>query len=227
MSVRVSGRTAGGPAPPLRLLLWLAMGVLFSGFTGCGIGTDDAPRALPASTTTSTTVPTGNSSLDRGVFWFVQAEKLVPVLRPVSEFSPEVFMDTLLVPPQTTEGEGLSNAIPAGTELLETRTVNGITEVDLSADFEDVVGPGSTRAIGQIVVTLTALPEVQGVRFAVEGEPIEVTSLDPDRGTVSVVNACDYAELLAEPLGETTQVSPNQEEILETRRNDLREACEP
>ncbi|MGI9578846.1 MAG: GerMN domain-containing protein [Microthrixaceae bacterium] len=192
---------------------------------GCGIGTDDSPRALPASTTTSTSVPTENPGPERAVFWFVQAEKLVPALRPVSAFSPDAFIETLLVPPTSVEGEGLSNAIPAGTELLGTQTLDGITEVDLSEGFEDVVGPGSSRAIGQIVMTLTGLDEVDGVRFAVDGEPIDVTSLDPDRGTVSVVNACDYSELLAEPLGETTQVSPVQEEILENRRTELRDTC--
>lgn len=193
----------------------------------CGIGTDESPRALPASTTTSSTLPSDVQGPERAVFWFVQAEKLVPALRPVAAFSPDAIMETLLVPPESSEGEGLSNAIPAGTELLGTETRDGITEVNLSAEFEDVVGPGSSRAIGQIVMTLTDIEDVDGVRFAVDGEPIEVTSLDPDRGTVQVVNACDYAELLAEPLGETTRLSPVQEEILENRRTELRDSCPP
>ena len=214
--------TPGRIRGPVAALLVLACSAALG---ACGIATDENPRALPGNTTTTTTPQSDAAGPERGIFWFVQAEALVPVLRPVSEFTPAEFVNTLLVPPESSEGESLSNAIPAGTELLGTRTAGAIVEVDLSSEFEDVVGPGSSRAIGQIVMTLTGLEDVDAVRFAIEGETIDVTSLDPDRGTVQVATTCDYSALLAEPLGETTRISPVQEQILVNKRSRVRDDC--
>ncbi|MCP4436808.1 MAG: GerMN domain-containing protein [Actinomycetia bacterium] len=191
----------------------------------CGIGTDSDPRALPVTTSTTTTEAPGSTGPEKFNLYFVQADSLVPVARQIPARTPTAVIESLLVAPDESEGTGLSSSIPAATRLLGLLTVDGLVEVDLSEDFEDVVGPGRSRAIGQMVMSVTALEEIDGVRFSIEGDPIDVNSLDPERGIVSVVDACDYFDLLAEPQAEDLELSFAQRTVLDLRREDLRQQC--
>ena len=68
-------------------------------------------------------------------------------------------------------------AIPEGTRFLGLRIEGGIATVNLSREFES--GGGSASVLGrlaQVVYTLTQFPTVQGVRFELDGEPVEVFS---------------------------------------------------
>ena len=89
-------------------------------------------------------------------------------------------MNALLAGPNDTElgaRPAMFTAIPAGTRLLGLRIEGGIATVNLSREFES--GGGSASVLGrlaQVVYTLTQFPTVQGVRFELDGEPVEVFS---------------------------------------------------
>jgi hypothetical protein len=190
---------------------------------GCGIGVDSEPRALPLSTTTSTTAAPESSGDAPSIIYVVQTERLVPLTRSLETRTPEAVMGSLLVPPTSAEGTRLSSSIPAATELLGLRLDSGTLFVDLSSDFEDVVGPARQQAIGQVVLSETLLPDVDRLSFSIDGDLLQVTS--PDRGDVDVVDECDYASLLADPDAEETELSEGQTALLRLRREDLDQRC--
>jgi hypothetical protein len=67
--------------------------------------------------------------------------------------------------------------IPDGTRFLGLRIEGGVATVNLSREFQS--GGGSASVLGrlaQVVYTLTQFPTVQGVRFELDGEPVEVFS---------------------------------------------------
>jgi len=201
-------------------VIWLVMGTLLLTSAACGVGVDDEPRALPV-TTTSTSVPTDPSGDEFSVLYMSQAEQLVPITRNLSDRTPQSVMESLLVPPQN-EGSGLSSAIPAGTEVLSIEEEGGVVTVNLSEAFDDVVGTRRQLALGQMVESLVPLDGVERVAFEIEGEPLEVTT---SAGDVFEVGECDYAELLADPVAETTSLGEGQLILLQRRRDNLAESC--
>ncbi len=73
----------------------------------------------------------------------------------------------------------ISTAIPEGTTALGVEVNEGTATVDLSAEYGE--GGGSASMFGrlaQVVYTLTRLPDVTEVQFAIEGEPIGLFSAE-------------------------------------------------
>jgi hypothetical protein len=104
-------------------------------------------------------------------------------------------LGALLQMPESSERvNGLGSSIPTGTRLQGLQTDGTTLSVDLSDDFENVVGTARQQAIGQMVLTATEFAGVQDVRFLVDGKPLQVTS--PTRGDTTTVGACDYESLL-------------------------------
>ena len=87
-------------------------------------------------------------------------------------------LEALLDGPSEAEAaEGVSTAIPEGTQLLGVSVEDGIATVDLSAEYES--GGGSLSMflrLAQVVYTVTQFPTVQGVLFELDGQPVEVFS---------------------------------------------------
>ena len=208
------------------VLLAALAAVLGMAAGGCGIDNDPEPRALPISTTTSTTTVPEQSGTEPSIIHFVQAEKLVPLTREIPARNPEAVMESLFTPPTPADGTGLSSAIPPSTELLGMELTDGLLRVDLSEEFEGVVGQVRSQAIGQIVLTQTILPQVDRLSFSIDGDPLRVQSLDPDRGEVEVVEDCDFVELLAEPGADTTRLTAQQETILAVQRDEMTARCD-
>lgn len=206
----------------LRLLLGVAL--LLSVTAACGIDADTEPRALPVTTTTTsapTTEPQGDQESE---IYVVKNNALVPITRRLPASTTREVMNSLLVPPTTVEGQGLSSSIPAATQLIEiTGPDDGLLDIDLSSEFEDVQAEARVLALGQIVMSQTLLPGVERIRFSVEGEPLSIFS--PKRGDVKVVDACDYAQSLADPQAEDVDVSAQQALELTRRREALTTAC--
>jgi spore germination protein GerM len=89
-----------------------------------------------------------------------------------------VALETLLGGPTAVEAAaGIDTAIPAGIRLLDVSIEDGIATVDLSSEFDS--GSGSLAMmlrLAQVVHTVTQFPTVQGVRFELDGEPVEIFS---------------------------------------------------
>ena len=96
--------------------------------------------------------------------------------------------------------------------------------VDLSKEFENVVGPSRQQAIAQMVLTATEFPEVRSLRFLVDGKPVQVTS--PTRGDTTTVTDCDYRSLLptADEVAKA-DLDAATTERLNLRRESLEQRC--
>lgn len=77
-------------------------------------------------------------------------------------------MSALLAGPPADAVE-LTSIIPAGTRVLSWSMEDGVANVELSATYAELVGVDLTLADYCVALTLTQLPEVEGVRITVNG----------------------------------------------------------
>lgn len=152
----------------------------------CGVPSDEAPRAISATdvpfglldavgttTTTASLVPELQPGVAVTVYLLDRDGLLLPVSRRSSVGGPVDVLRALLEGPRPDESAaGLRSALPVATELLAFRTgpETGAAIVDLSDDFLTVQGEQQIKAVAQVVLTLTELPGITGVRFAFEGQ---------------------------------------------------------
>lgn len=161
----------------------------------CGVGVDDSPRALPLEETTTTVATAPSSGQFSTVLYLLREGKLMPLIQELPDPSTETALAALLQAPREDSGQ-LSTSIPSGTELLSVDRRGDRVVVDLSSDFDDVVGLSRQQAIGQMVMTITQQLPAVAVEFRVDGRTITVSS--PSRGDVNEVGQCDFAGLLAD-----------------------------
>ncbi len=84
----------------------------------------------------------------------------------------QAVMETLLSGPVTAQGY-IIRFLADGTRLYSAKVSGGICYVNLSREFlnENIVAPdGTSLTVYAIVNSLTALPDVSGVQFLIEGE---------------------------------------------------------
>ena len=143
------------------------------------------PSPGPTPAPTPEVTPSGETTTVRAYFFlgsFQDNAGLVPVLReiPRTQAVGAAAMAQLLAGPNDIElgaRPAMYTTIPEGTRFLGLEITNGIATVDLSREFE--TGGGSASVLGrlaQVVYTLTQFPTVRGVRFELDGEPVEVFS---------------------------------------------------
>ena len=181
---------------------------------GCGIPTDDGPRAIsrenvPDDVVDATTEATASQPTVTAPIYLVQSPedpRLVTVHRRVPAGSPAADPDTAAVletllrataNPQE-QADGITNLIPQDTRLAsQPELVGGTLMVDLTREIFDVEGEPQRAAFGQIVCTANALEGVRSVRFLVQGEPRAVQA---DSGATEgpVTCADNYERLLAD-----------------------------
>jgi spore germination protein GerM len=193
-------------------VLAAAIGML--GLAGCGIPTDDGPRAISrenvpdeAVATTETTGPT--PTVDTTIFLvqspdenprLVAVERPVPVESTSSSPEPAAVLELLLgaVADDEEQDEGIINLIPDTTRLeSQPELQSGTLLIDLTRGIFDIAGVPQRAAFGQIVCTADELEGVDVVRFAVDGEPVQAPT---DTGQSELVTCDrDYRRLLVEP----------------------------
>ncbi len=188
---------------------------------GCGIPTDEQPRAIPddaipeaaregvPGATASTNAPNASTQTEQlylvrtGETGQVGGERLQPV--PVEIQSPNdpddlprVVIDALIELNPTESGQsGLVNAVPTGTRVLSARVADDeVLDLDLT-NLEDVDSSQLRLAVAQIVFSatgITALP-VRGVRFFIDGEPAAVPTEAGTSGTGEVITRSSFPRL--------------------------------
>ena len=68
---------------------------------------------------------------------------------------------------------GFGSVVPAGTELRSASVEDGLARLDLTSEFTAGDGTESMcMRVGQLVYTATALPNVDAVEVALEGQPV-------------------------------------------------------
>jgi spore germination protein GerM len=170
---------------------------------GCGIPEDRHPTALPGgvitpglgSTTTTATTPSNPEPTMEATVFLVRAEHVAPVVRRTTRADLQTVLGLLITGPTEAElGAGMRTAISPQTQLHSV-AVNGTTAViDVTSAFVEVAGQEQILALAQVVLTATTVPGITEVRFALEGQPVDVPRAD---GTLSSgpLSATDYAAL--------------------------------
>jgi hypothetical protein len=173
--------------------------VLLALLSGCGIPTDGEPRPLADETPSSIVDP----EPERGdttarVYLVTNDELLVPRTRArEGAKTPEnVLKALLLATSEEEQQDGLQTSIPPRTTLVDVGEEDGILAVDLSEAWGALENPAALFAYAQVVLTLTELPGVDGVRFLVEGEAVD-TAPTVNQTPSDIVTAEDYTELVA------------------------------
>jgi len=189
---------------------WGAAGVVLALLAGCGLtpssGVQDIdPRSLPGrlvATPTATASPSVESVASGGGVYFVREEQLVarPQTSDTRALLPGVqaLLDALSAGPDETDRDrGVGTALPPATALRATALEGAVLTVDLTVDQ---MPPDQTLAIAQIVLTVTSLNEVGGVRLTVNGEPIRAP-LASGAQTDRPLTRADFAGMLAAGAG--------------------------
>ena len=140
--------------------------------TGCGFSPDTAPRPIEIDeVSVVTSVPGGDIAAQTTDMWFVDGSVLVSVEASVADLAPATVLGAL-IGGGAARPSGLRSAIPPATELLGVALDGSVAIVDLSSAFTLVGGDEEIRAVGQVVLTLTALDGITGVRLFIDGNPV-------------------------------------------------------
>ncbi len=154
---------------------------------GCGIPVEERARPLPADMIPSSLPAQGpaasSASGDRGAasadVFLVRNSRLVRVGRqPWDPPLLEGAIAALLRGPTATErADGVRTALTRPVRLAGA-VAAGVPLIDVTGSLADVEGEEQILALAQLVFTLTALPSVDGVSFALDGRPVEVPTGD-------------------------------------------------
>jgi germination protein M len=153
---------------------------------GGTVATSGSPTTTESPELTTTTIGTESPSTTAAApadtttvrVYFSRDEKMAAVTRviPKTQQVGAAAMKALLEGPTAAEADaGMTTCIPEGTTFLGLEISDGVAIVDLSAEYGSGGGSLSmfTR-LAQVVFTLTQFPTVDGVRFKLDGEVIDV-----------------------------------------------------
>lgn len=179
-----------------------ALVVVLLALAGCGIPTDGEPRVITdESTTTAAPATSGGSGSSATIFLTSPAGDdpedqvtLVGVTRRLDgPPTPETVLDAVLAPTtQQDATRGYQSLIPPDTTLESLDLEDGVLTVELSEQWSDLKRPEALQGYAQVVLSVTELGEVSGVRFAVDGEVLQAPTPSGDE---QVVTARDYDDL--------------------------------
>ena len=199
----------------------LAAIALVSTLAGCGIGTDEAAREIPAGAvpeslrqdTSPTTV--GPDDPDRAhmtTIYLVRTDRGsaassleavdVPISTPGSTSEAAELATEALAQarPDALGRPDLLNAVPPGMQVLRAETSSdGVLDLDVT-ELDAVEGSLQRLAVAQIVFTLTALStRIDAVRFSVEGIAVAVPVENGSIPAGQAVRRTDDPSLLTGP----------------------------
>ncbi len=162
---------AGG-SRPTGPVTWLLVLVALAFASGCGL-----PASGPVEEVSVPTVrgdPSAPHPADgrrEVTVYFVRGSHLQAVSRTVTEPGPQAAVDLLLAGPRRSEVmAGLRTALsPQDLTVLSGPDDSGTVTVAVSRQFTGLSGGNQLLAVAQVVWTLTQFPEVDVVRFTLDG----------------------------------------------------------
>lgn len=186
---------------PARAALSAGTCLLLLGTAACGVPADSAPRPIEGRGPNAelgrspSPAPTGTA---RAVVYLVRDDRLVAVVRGVpAPASADDVLAVLAEGPTGRESDaGLSTAVLSGTALDTERRSAGIAFVAVPTEGASDSGR-SDEVLGfaQVVLTLTSLTEVTGVRFLRDGNLLDVPRADGSLSREPLTRR-DYTDLL-------------------------------
>ncbi|TDC76348.1 hypothetical protein E1193_24065 [Micromonospora sp. KC606] len=191
-------RFVGGPAR--RLVVCVLLGAL--ALAGCGVPAEDEPRAIRTPVGVGMPPPTTvgpESGRVTQPLCLARDGRLVRVVRQVDVAGDvELHLRRLLAGPSPAEqARGLGSALPGAVDITGGRLVDGRAEVGVAPPDDESGRTDEVLAYGQIVCTLDARDDVNGVSFVREGRPLAVPRAD---GSLfpGPLTAADYAAVTVE-----------------------------
>jgi hypothetical protein len=193
-----------------RTTRWAGALVLAGALAGCGVPTGGTPEAIPTSqvpydlsspSPTAAGVPSTSARVDEPRVYLVGEDgAVVPRGRSLDSGSLrdrlDQLLDDLATGPTASElTDRLSTALRPETSLTVDGLSDGTVTIDLGGDAEAPAGQESRRAVAQIVLTATSLPEVEAVLLTRTGQPVEAP-LPSGELTSRPLTATDYEPLL-------------------------------
>lgn len=168
--------------------------------TGCGVPTDDRPRALdPADApfTAPTPAPVGDpTGPGRVALYFVEEGRIVLKTRAVQRSTPVPELLELLLAGPTPEEVADGTTTLTGSLAVESLVVEGTTGVVTLGETQDQASDTQPLAFAQVVTTLTARGRLTGVRFRRGDTDLRVPRGDGEL-TAEPLDRFDYLELSA------------------------------
>jgi hypothetical protein len=176
----------------------------------CGVPTGGRPETIPrtavpyglASSTPSAPAATSSPVLpDRPRIYLVDPDDaLVPRARDAEGGTVRERLADLLAglasgPTRGERGDRLSTALPPGVRLTVPHVDAGTATVDIRGAEDAPSGRASRRAVAQIVLTATSLPDVSTVLLTQNGQAVEAP-LPSGELTSAPLTAADYAPML-------------------------------
>jgi spore germination protein GerM len=189
----------------MKALLWVLVVLLC--LVGCGVPVQNDPVPVqpgavpsqlqetgPTGPPPASTVP-GRSSLQIN---FVRNDQLVSLRRPApdSDRLQAVLDDLIAGPTELEQANGVTTALPPNATLSIANVDDSHVTLELSGDTEGRSATENVLAVGQIVLSVTALPTVDSVTFARNGVPVEALLADGAL-TTQPLTAADYQSLKA------------------------------
>lgn len=171
---------------------------------GCGVRSDGPHRigedALPPElrlgrgAATSTTIATPTQAVR---LYYVNGDSLVGTLQVLpAPIDPREVVDELVGgPDEGLQRSGIHSVIPSRSLIGDITRAGSRLDVALSPRFESIPSGDQIKALGQLVLTLTALPGTDHVQFVGAEGPLEVPRADGTLATGPVARA-DYVTLL-------------------------------
>ena len=159
----------------------------------------DAGEVPDRPTTTLTPSESGGSETTTVALFFTLGETVDRVERSVpkvARIGAEAMKALVAGPTADEQRNGYGTAIPAGTRFNGLTIDGGLARVDLSRAFESGGGLGLNLRLAQVACTLSSFATVEGVRFVLDGQLVNVLSGD---GVVvdRPVTCDDYRDVLA------------------------------
>lgn len=195
-------RRAGLTRAPRARSCALLSGLLLA-TVACGVPEDDQPRALERSAAPFQLFdqgpePTRPPSDLQSELYFVLVDRLAATTRPVPQpgSAEQVALELFEGPTELERTAGLSSAIPSVFSLQGVDVRNRIAVVSLDG-IDESVRTDQVTAFAQIVTTLDALPDIDGVRFRTGDLDLPVPSGDGS-STDEPLDRDDYPVLLDE-----------------------------
>jgi spore germination protein GerM len=169
---------------------------------GCGVPLQDdpapiEPQAIP-SRLQSPGVPTADSSaaLTTVQVHFVRKNRLVSLAREVSSADrlDGVIRALTAGPTALEQDDGITSALPPGITLTVAVVQGTTVGLELSGETDARSPTENVLAVGQIVLSVTALQSVDEVTFWRDGSPVEALLAD-GMLTTEPLTAADYEAL--------------------------------
>jgi spore germination protein GerM len=177
------------PRGAVALAARAAAALALAATAACGVPAETAPRAiespvvLPLPASPPPTQQAAGPASQR--LCLTREARLVEVTRPLSGQASvqETVRDLLAGPTEAESGAGLNTAL-GGTPLVTgVRLEDGVAVVGLRSDTAGSSRADDVLALGQVVCTLTARGDVQGVVFERDGERVAVPRGDGSLAT--------------------------------------------